>query len=103
MKSARITAGVVGAGLLLAGVATAGPAAASSATCGLYNLSSDGHSVWRSCSSSSGWTQFEIHATACGPGSCTTLTSSWTHIPGTATINAGSGYIDPNSLSITFR
>jgi len=103
MKSARITAGVVGAGLLLAGLATAGPANAASWTCNQPVFSSDGHRVSQYCYSPSGVTQFAIRVTACGPGSCSTLTSSWTNFPGTASINAGSAYIDRNSLQINAR
>ena len=99
MKTARvIAAGVLSAGIALTGVLTATPAFANSATCGPITRSSDGHSASVHC-----WTQFALRAQACNAGGCSTLTSSWTGFPGTASINAGSAYIDQTTLSIGFR
>jgi hypothetical protein len=104
MKSARIVAaGVLSAGVVLAGVVTAAPALANSATCGPIVRSSDGHSASVHCYSAVGWTQFALRGTACNAGGCSTLTSAWTGFPGTASINAGSAFIDQTTLQIGFR
>ena len=104
MKTARvIAAGVLSAGIALTGVVTATPAFANSATCGPIVRSSDGHTASVHCYSAVGWTQFALRAQACNAGGCSTLTSSWTRFPGTASINAGSAFIDQNTLSIGFR
>jgi hypothetical protein len=104
MKTARvIAAGALSAGIALAGIAVAGPAAANSATCGPIVRSSDGHSASVHCTSATGWTQFALRAQACNAGGCSTLSSSWTNFPGTASINAGSAFVDQNSLQLGFR
>ncbi|MEO6701414.1 MAG: hypothetical protein ABI140_07120 [Jatrophihabitantaceae bacterium] len=104
MKTVRmLTAGVISAGIALAGVVTAAPASAASATCGPIVRSADGHTASVHCYSAVGWTQFALRGQACNAGGCSTLTSSWTNFPGTASINAGSAYINQNTLALGFR
>jgi hypothetical protein len=104
MKTARVAiVSALSAGIALAGIAVANPAAANSATCGPIVRSSDGHSASVHCTSATGWSQFALRAQACNAGGCSTLTSSWTGFPGTASINAGSAFINQNTFQLLFR
>jgi hypothetical protein len=104
MKRARvIAAGALSAGIAITGIALAGPAAAASASCGPIVRSADGHSASVQCYSAVGWTQFALRAQACNAGGCSTLTSSWHNFPGTASINAGSAYINQNTFQMLFH